>query len=112
MSEAVTQAAPSIPTPEELGFNPEDLRLKYAAERAKRLRADGNGQYREITDQFEHYNVDPYVEPSNTRAALHEDLEVLIIDGGFGGMLAAVRLQETSITNFRIIEKAGDFGGT
>ena len=27
-------------------------------------------------------------------------------------MLAAVRLQEAGITNFRIIEKAGDFGGT
>ena len=36
----------------------------------------------------------------------------MIIGGGFGGMLAAVRLQEAGITNFRIVEKAGDFGGT
>ena len=36
----------------------------------------------------------------------------MIIGGGFGGMLAAARLQEAGITNFRIIEKAGDFGGT
>jgi cation diffusion facilitator CzcD-associated flavoprotein CzcO len=113
MSEAVTQStATHIPTPEELGFDPEGLREKYAAERAKRLRADGNGQYQEITGQFDHYNMDPYVAPGFTRDALHEELDVVIIGGGFGGMLAAVRLREAGITNFRIIEKAGDFGGT
>src|SRR6516225_5192685 len=113
MSEAVTQPTPNhIPTPEELGFDPGLLREKYAAERAKRLRADGNSQYQQITGQFEHFNADPYVEPGFTRKALHEELDVLIVGGGFGGMLAAVRLQEAGITNFRIIEKAGDFGGT
>jgi hypothetical protein len=113
MSEAVAQSKPNgIPTPAELGFDPAALRQKYAEERAKRLRADGNNQYREITGQYAHYNVDPYVEPGFTRPALQEELDVVIIGGGFGGMLAAVRLQEVGITNFRIIEKAGDFGGT
>jgi cyclohexanone monooxygenase len=101
-----------MPTTAELGFDPEALRAKYAAERTKRLRADGNNQYQEITGQFAHYNVDPYVEPGFTRPALHEALDVLIIGGGFGGLLAAARLQEVGITNIRIIEKAGDFGGT
>jgi len=46
MREAVTQSTPTgIPTAEELGFDPGALREKYAAERAKRLRADGNNQY-------------------------------------------------------------------
>ena len=36
----------------------------------------------------------------------------MIIGGGFGGLLAAARLQEVGITDTRIIEKAGDFGGT
>src|ERR1700722_20026171 len=113
MSEAVNEpTANRIPTTEELGFDPGLLRERYAAERAKRLRADGNRQYREITGQFEHFNADPYVEPGFTRDSQHEDLEVVIIGGGFGGMLAAVRLQEVGIYNFRIIEKAGDFGGT
>ena len=115
MSETVSQSQsqPSgIPTAEELGFDPGALREKYAGERAKRLRADANSQYQEITGQFEHYNQDPYVEPGFTRPALQEDIDVLIVGGGFGGMLAAVRLQEAGITNFRIIEKAGDFGGT
>ena len=112
MSEAVTQSTNHIPTPEELGFDPGALRERYAAERAKRLRADGNSQYQEITGKFEHFNADPYVKPGFTRAALHEELDVVIIGGGFGGMLAAARLQEAGITNFRIVEKAGDFGGT
>jgi cation diffusion facilitator CzcD-associated flavoprotein CzcO len=113
MSEAVTQSKPNgSPTAEELGFDPGALREKYAAERAKRLRADGNNQYQEITGKHAHYNVDPYVEPGFTRPALHEELDVLIIGGGFGGLLAAARLQKVGITNIRIIEKAGDFGGT
>src|ERR1700746_1013665 len=99
MSEAVTQSAPNhIPTSEELGFDPGALRERYAAERAKRLRADGNRQYQEITGQFGHFNVDPYVEPGFTRESLHEELDVLIVGGGFGGMLAAVRLKEAGIT--------------
>jgi cyclohexanone monooxygenase len=113
MSQTVSQSQPNqIPTAEELGFDPGSLREKYAAERAKRLRADANSQYQEITGQFAHYNEDPYVEPGFTRAGLHEELDALIVGGGFGGMLAAARLQEVGITNFRIVEKAGDFGGT
>src|SRR5262245_13563342 len=113
MSQTVSESQPNrIPTAEELGFDPGSLREKYAAERAKRLRTDANGQYQEITGQFAHYNVDPYVEPGFTRPALQEEIDVLIVGGGFGGMLAAVRLQEVGITSFRIIEKAGDFGGT
>ena len=113
MSEAVEQTKPNgIPTPEELGFDPAVLREKYAAERQKRLRADGNNQYQEITGKYAHFETDPYVEPGFTRPALHEELDVVIIGGGFGGLLAAARLQEVGITNIRIIEKAGDFGGT
>ena len=113
MSQTVSQTESSgIPTADELGFDPGALREKYAAERTKRLRADANNQYREISGQFAHYNEDHYVEPGYTRPALHEELDAVIVGGGFGGQLAAVRLQEAGITNFRIIEKAGDFGGT
>ena len=71
MSQAVSQSEPSkIPTADELGFDPGALREQYAAERTKRLRTDANNQYQEITGQFAHYNVDPYVEPGFTRAVL------------------------------------------
>ena len=109
----MSQTEPSrIPTADELGFDPGALREKYAAERGKRIRADANTQYQEISGQFARYDSDPYVEPGFTRPALHEALDALIIGGGFGGQLAAVRLQEMGITSFRLVEKAGDFGGT
>jgi len=50
MSETSTETQSSgVPTPEQLGFDPAELRKKYAAERERRLREDGNNQYREIT---------------------------------------------------------------
>ena len=71
MSEAIEQSKPNgIPTPQELGFDPADLRQRYAAERVKRLRVDGNNQYQEITGEHERYNHDPYVDPGFTRPAL------------------------------------------
>ncbi len=113
MNEAREQPPPSgILTPAELGFDPAELRRKYAEERQRRLRSDGNNQYQEVTGRYEHYNTDPYVEPGFTRPALHEELDAVIIGGGFGGLLAAARLQKAGVTTMRIIEKAGDFGGT
>ena len=52
MSQATVEStATGIPTPEELGFNPADLRKKYANERDRRIRTDGNNQYQEIAGQ-------------------------------------------------------------
>ena len=93
-------------------FDPAAIREKYRAERDKRLRKDGNDQYIEVTGDFSHYVDDPYVDPGFDRDSLEEVVEVVIIGGGFGGMLAAARLIENGITNIRIIEKGGDFGGT
>ena len=41
-----------------------------------------------------------------------EEVEVVVIGGGFGGMLAAARLKDAGIHDVRIIEKGGGFGGT
>jgi cyclohexanone monooxygenase len=97
---------------DELGFDPEQLKAKYRAERDKRLRSDGNEQYVEIAGQFAHYLEDPYVEPGFTRAPLTDEVEVVVIGGGFGGLLVGARLREAGIADIRIIEKGGDFGGT
>src|ERR1051325_7541934 len=96
----------------DLGFDPEALKAKYRAEREKRLRADGNEQYREIKGEFAHYLDDPYVAPGFARAPLTDEVEVVVIGGGFGGLLAGARLREAGIDDIRIIEKGGDFGGT
>jgi len=90
----------------------EDAREKYRIEREKRLRTDGIRQYKELKGDYEEFDRDPYVEPGFTRDAIIEDVDVVIVGGGFGGMIEAANLTKAGITNFRIIEKAGDFGGT
>ncbi len=97
---------------ETLDFNPDDLREKYRRERDKRLRRDGNDQYIEVKDSFAHYVEDPYVPEGFTRDPLFDDTEVIVVGGGFGGLLAAARLREAGIDDVRLIEKGGDFGGT
>ena len=89
----------------------EALRDKYRSERDKRVRDDGNEQYVEMAGKFAHYLVDPYVAVQE-RPALHDDVEVAIIGGGFGGLLVGARLREAGIEDLRVIEKGGDFGGT
>ncbi|MEY3823356.1 MAG: hypothetical protein RL628_1464, partial [Actinomycetota bacterium] len=91
-------------------FDPDSLRAKYEFERNKRLRAEGNDQYIDISD-FDQYLEDPYVQPLN-RAPLFDEVEVAVIGGGFGGLLAGARLREAGVTDIRMIEKGGDFGGT
>ncbi len=90
----------------------ERIRAKYREERDKRLRQDGNEQYVEMAGDFAHYLDDPYVTPGFTRAPLKDEVDVIVIGGGFGGLLAAARLKEAGVTDLRVIEKGGDFGGT
>ncbi len=96
---------------ETLPFDPDALRAKYQEERDKRIRPDGNDQYQEMVGGFAHYLEDPYVAPIE-RAPLFDDVDVVVIGGGFGGLLAGARLREAGVENIRMIEKGGDFGGT
>ncbi|WEW58214.1 hypothetical protein PRK78_003682 [Emydomyces testavorans] len=98
-------------TEKKLGFDPAALKEKYLIERNKRLRKDGVHQYRVAEGKLSHYTDDPYVEPGFHRPPIVEDVDVLIIGGGFGGQLAAARLLGHGVSCIRIIEKAGDFGG-
>ena len=93
-------------------FDPDALGRKYQEERDKRVRADGNDQYQEVTGEFAYFVEDPYIDSELKRDAIEDEVEVVIIGGGFGGMLAAARLHDVGITDFRIVEKGGDFGGT
>ncbi len=92
-------------------FDAEALREKYRLERDKRLRADGNEQYVEIAGKYAHYIEDPYVEAAE-REPLTDEVTVAIIGGGFSGLITGARLTQAGITDVRIIEKGGDFGGT
>ena len=93
-------------------FDLDAVRAKYQAERDKRVRADGNEQYKEVTGDFAYFVDDPYIDEVVQRAPEKRDVEVVIIGGGFGGMLSAVRLKQQGIDDVLILEKGGDFGGT
>lgn len=92
-------------------FDPDALREKYRLERDKRLREEGNSQYIEISGDYADYLEDPYVAPFE-RKPLNDTVDVVVIGGGFGGLLAGARLRQAGVTDLRMIEKGGDFGGT
>ncbi len=85
-------------------------KARYDDERAKRVRDEGVGQYHSLNEY--HLDQDPWADPNFTRDPIIEEVEVVILGGGFAGMLAATDLLRRGITSFRIIEKAADFGGT
>jgi cyclohexanone monooxygenase len=96
----------------DLDFDPDALRAKYRYERDRRIREDGESQYIEAAAEFAHYaDDDPYAPPIE-RAPLSLDVDVIVIGGGFSGLMAAARLKERGVTDFRVIESGGDFGGT
>jgi cation diffusion facilitator CzcD-associated flavoprotein CzcO len=96
----------------DLGFDPDELREKYRVERDKRLRGDGSEQYQEMVGDFTHFVDDPYIDEKIEREPLTDEMDVIVIGGGFGGLIAGARLKESGIERVRIIEKGGDFGGT
>jgi cation diffusion facilitator CzcD-associated flavoprotein CzcO len=86
------------------------LRRKYAEERDKRLRPDGNDQYLRLAGDYARYLDDPHT-PWTERAPLADHRTVVCIGGGFAGLVAGARLREAGV-DVRILEKGGDFGGT
>ncbi len=92
-------------------FDKEALKRKYREERDKRLRPEGNDQYQRLSGRFAHYAADPYM-PVVPREPKRDDVTVTVIGGGFAGLLTGARLREAGVDSVRMIDKAGDFGGT
>ena len=88
------------------------LRAKYLAERDKRLRADGSAQYVAIDGAFAHFDRDPFTAPDPDRAPRTDHADVVIVGGGFSGLLAGARLRQVGVERIVVIERGGDFGGT
>ena len=101
----------TLRAPHDLGFDPDALRDKYRAERDRRIRPDGNAQYQRVEGSFGYYADDPYAE-TLTREPLTDRVEAVVVGGGLGGLLAAARLRQAGVEGIRVIDKAGDFGGT
>ncbi|MEZ0341076.1 flavin-containing monooxygenase [Mycobacterium sp. pV006] len=106
MPETIASPGPQPPT-----YDAAWVRAKYAYERNKRLRPDAVDQYIEVTADFSHYADDPYTEWVE-REPVRDHVGVLIIGGGLGSLIAAARLHEAGITDIRVVDTAGDFGGT
>ena len=84
---------------------------RYAQERAKRLRPDGNEQYLAIKGRLAHYADDPYTALA-AREPLADHVTFTFVGGGFAGLVTGARMAEAGISDIRILEKGGDFGGT
>ena len=94
-------------------FDPVALREKYLKERDIRIaRGGGNDQYTLLDGEFKKYLKDPWAEGAVKREPVVEETEVVIVGAGYGAQLIATELQKVGVTDFRMIDKAGDFGGT
>ena len=93
-------------------IDPQELARRYEAERIKRVRAEGIGQYVELKGKFAYLDQDPYVAPGFTRDPITDENEVVVIGGGFGGLMTSCHLKRAGIEDVRVIEKGGDVGGT
>ncbi|KAJ1324703.1 pentalenolactone D synthase [Microdochium nivale] len=98
-----------------------ELTEKYAQERAKRIRADGNSQYVDVRgSEMKDLAADPWADYEALAAqdpALKDgaSTKVIIVGAGHAGLVTAARLvQEGGIaaSDIVLIEKAGGFGGT
>jgi cation diffusion facilitator CzcD-associated flavoprotein CzcO len=97
---------------QERSFDPDALREKYRQERDKRLRPDGNDQYVRVVGDHDHFLDDPFAAAPIDREPLFDDVDVLIVGGGFGGLLAGVYLRKAGVEGIRIIDNGSEFGGT
>ena len=101
--------ATNVPHPDELDIPA--IKQRYRQERDKRLRSDGQNQYVRVDNLLEgFYDVDPYM-PVVPRPPLSQDIDVAVLGGGWSGILAAYRLKKAGISDFRVFDHAGDFGG-
>jgi cation diffusion facilitator CzcD-associated flavoprotein CzcO len=89
-----------------------ELRERYRLERERRVRSDGARQYLAADARFGYYADDPYAGETPEREPLRDRVDVAVVGGGFGGILAGARLRRRGVQRVRVIEKGGDFGGT
>ncbi|GAA0455933.1 monooxygenase [Actinoplanes capillaceus] len=87
------------------------LRARYRAERDRRIRPDAATRYRRAAGEFGYYAKDPYT-PFAVREPKNDRVEAVVVGGGFGGLLTGAKLREAGVQRIRMIDEAGDFGGT
>ena len=86
------------------------LKERYRQEKERRASA-GDRRYLDLSQDLSHLLADPYAAPV-ARDPVDDTVDVLVVGGGFGGLLSAARLKEAGVTSVRIVEVASDVGGT
>ncbi|MFJ8476765.1 neopentalenolactone/pentalenolactone D synthase [Kitasatospora sp. NPDC094011] len=85
------------------------MRAKYREERDKR---GGRRTYRSTRGELARYAQDPYTEPLE-RESLADEVDVAVVGAGIGGLLVGARLRQScGFERIRLIDEAGDVGGT
>jgi cyclohexanone monooxygenase len=93
-------------------FDVDAVRARYRHERNKRLRREGIAQFVEVTsERAEYVGRDHLAPPDPGRAPVDDEVDVVIVGGGFGGLLAGARLAQQGVERIRIVDSAADFGG-
>jgi cation diffusion facilitator CzcD-associated flavoprotein CzcO len=87
------------------------LREKYREERDKRLNSEGEAQFIRVAGEFQDLYVSDPHKPVVPRLPITEELDVVVLGAGWGGILAAYHLIQQGVTSFRNIDHSGDFGG-
>jgi pentalenolactone D synthase len=87
----------------------EPVRAKYREERDKRK---GGRSYQFARGAFSRYAQDPYAEPLE-REPLADEVDVAVVGAGIGGLLVGAHLRQScGVERIRLIDAAGDVGGT
>lgn len=88
------------------------LSKRYAEERQKRIRPEALSQYQPMKGRFGDFDKDPHAEPGYNREPVIKDADVLVVGGGFGGLLTGAHLRRMGVKDITIVDRAADFGGT
>ena len=96
------------PAPAGAVFDAEE-QAKYRAFKETR---EGAADYMSMEGEFSKYLEDVYSDPPVERDALTDECEVLVVGGGFAGLLLWYKLQKAGFRDVRFCERGGDVGGT
>ena len=89
----------------------EAIHARYARERQKRLRSDGNDQYMQPTGNFARLLEDPYT-IQESRPPVTDCTTLTFVGAGFSGLTTGAALSMVGIDDVRLVDKGGDVGGT
>jgi cation diffusion facilitator CzcD-associated flavoprotein CzcO len=93
-------------------IDPQTLKHKYAQERDKRLASSAGRRAALAKDITNTLTRDLWRKSATDRPPLTEEIDVLVVGGGMSGIMTASRLMRTGVTDIRLLERGGDFGGT